>query len=111
MLHVFTFLWFVSGCAPKAAPAPDVAPDPTPVAAHTDCPEGVKLACNVPNVTQKTLQKTEAVIQQCIADCIYARQAEAISADQIQQQCESGCMEEHFIGQVEVVPDGGETKE
>ena len=70
-----------------------------------DCPEGVKTGCNVPDVTQTDLDANQQKIQTCTEECIQSRQAESIGAQQIQNECHNQCMEEHFMGQVEVVPE------
>jgi len=109
MPSFFLLYLLAFGCAQNATPAAKIAYETPVQAEQTDCPEGVKIACNVPNVTQNALEQNQAVIQQCIADCIQALQPESVSAQQLQQECESSCNEEHFIGQVEVAPSTGET--
>ena len=94
------------GCAKQpvsTTPAPSEAPS---ISAETDdCPEGVKTGCNVPDVTQTDLDMNQQKIQTCTEECVQSRQAESIGAQQIQHECHNQCMEEHFMGQVEVVPE------
>lgn len=93
------------GCAKQ--PVPIVPPVPeTPIISETDdCPEGVKIGCNVPDVTQSDLDANQQLIVTCTETCVQSRQAESIGADQIELECHNQCMEEHFMGQVEVVPE------
>ena len=70
-----------------------------------DCPEGVKIGCNVPDVTQSDLDANQRLIITCTETCVQSRQAESIGSAQIQNECHNQCMEEHFMGQVEVVPE------
>ena len=94
------------GCAKQpvsTTPAPSEVPS---ISAETDdCPEGVKIGCNVPDVTQADLDMNQQKIQTCTEECVQSRQAESIGAQQIQHECHNQCMEEHFMGQVEVVPE------
>jgi hypothetical protein len=94
------------GCAKQpvsTTPAPSEVPS---ISAETDdCPEGVKTGCNVPDVTQADLDMNQQKIQTCTEECVQSRQAESIGAQQIQHECHNQCMEEHFMGQVEIVPE------
>ena len=93
-------------CAKQATPKVPPTPEPTPIVSDKDdCPEGVKTGCNVPDVTQTDLDANQQKIQTCTEECIQSRQAESIGAEQIQNECHNQCMEEHFMGQVEVVPE------
>ena len=98
-------LYMFVGCAKQ--PVPIVHPVPeTPIISETDdCPEGVKIGCNVPDVTQSDLDANQQLIVTCTETCVQSRQAESIGADQIELECHNQCMEEHFMGQVEVVPE------
>ena len=94
------------GCAKQPTPSTSSAPEATSISAEPDdCPEGVKTGCNVPDVTQAGFDAHQQKIQTCTEECIQSRQAESIGADQIQNECHNQCMEEHFMGQVEVVPE------
>ena len=94
------------GCAKKPTPAVPSTPEPTPILSDSeDCPEGVKIGCNVPDVTQADLDGNQQLIVTCTETCVQSRQAESISADQIENECHNQCMEEHFMGQVEVIPE------
>ena len=93
------------GCAKQSTPTVTTTPEPTPIVSETDdCPDGVKTGCNVPDVTQADLDSNQLKIQTCTEECVQSRQAESIGAEQIQNECHNKCMEEHFMGQVEVVP-------
>ena len=102
---LFTMIYLL-GCAKQpvsTTPAPSEVPS---ISAETDdCPEGVKIGCNVPDVTQTDLDANQQKIQTCTEECIQSRQAESIGAEQIQHECHNQCMEEHFMGQVEIVPE------
>ena len=101
----YVFYMFV-GCAKQPTPTVPSTPESTPtVSESNDCPEGVKTGCNVPDVTQSDLDANQQKIQTCTEECIQSRQAESISAEQIQNECHNKCMEEHFMGQVEVIPE------
>ena len=82
-----------------------------------DCPPGVKTACNVPTMTQQEIADIQAKNQQCVKECVDSRMAEAMAADVIQSQCQQGCNQRFFVGQVQVAPsleapeNGGEPKE
>jgi|GEM_PF-4122838 len=64
-----------------------------------ECPEGVKTGCNVPDVTQSELVEKQSALDICLSAC------PEDSPGQTNQDCVNSCQEEHFIGQVEVVPD------
>ena len=63
----------------------------------------IKRSGNLPKMTRSELKKKEAARHECIQACINRRQAEAVSASMISQQCQRQCNQDHFIGQVEVV--------
>ena len=94
------------GCALKSTtPVQPTTETTDSVTVESDaCPEGVKVGCNVPDVTQADIDTNQAKISSCKATCISNRQAESVSADMIESQCQQQCLEEHFMGQVEVVP-------
>ena len=69
------------------------------VANTEDCPEGVKTGCNVPDVTESELVERESALDLCLSAC------PENSPEQSNQDCVNTCQEEHFIGQVEIVPD------
>jgi hypothetical protein len=71
---------------------------------ESDCPEGVKVDCNVPTMTREEIAEINEANRQCVEDCVTSRQAEAMSADLIQEQCQQGCNQKHFVGQVQVAP-------
>ena len=97
---------FMFGCAKQSTPTTPLMELPTSITSNSkDCPEGVKVGCNVPDVTQSDLDTNQQLIVTCTETCIQSRQAESISAEQIQNECHNQCMEEHFMGQVEVVPE------
>ena len=94
------------GCAKTTTTtAPSTPETPHPLSETDDCPEGVKTGCNVPDVTQSELDANQQLIVTCTETCIQSRQAESIGAEQIQNECHNQCMEEHFMGQVEIVPE------
>lgn len=90
--------------------------DPTPMATpasedmsinsnnQEDCPVGVKTDCNVPTLSQTDIDKINEANRQCVIDCVSSRQTEAMAADLIQEQCQRGCDQKHFVGQVQVDP-------
>ena len=84
--------------------------DPTFCKKKEDCPSGVKTPCNVPAMTEEEIAKSQEDEQQCFADCVQSRQAEAIAHDVIEAECQQSCMQEHFIGQVRVVPSAPDLK-
>ena len=93
-------------CAKQTAPTVPSSIDTEPLQSEgDDCPEGVKTGCNVPDVTQSDLDANQQLIVTCTETCVQSRQAESIGSDQIQNECHNQCMEEHFMGQVEVVPE------
>ena len=92
-------------CVKQPAPVVPSTPEVPTLSETDDCPEGVKIGCNVPDVTQSDLDANQQLIVTCTETCIQSRQAESISAEQIQNECHNQCMEEHFMGQVEIVPE------
>ena len=102
---LFTMI-YLFGCAkPPVSTTPAPLEVPSISVGKEDCPEGVKTGCNVPDVTQADLDMNQQKIQTCTEECVQSRQAESIGAQQIQHECHNQCMEEHFMGQVEVVPE------
>ena len=75
-----------------------------PATASQPCPKGVKTGCNVPAKTSAQLQKSAQDRQACISKCIKSRQAEAISHELIESQCQIGCNRQHPLHQVRVIP-------
>jgi len=69
-----------------------------------DCPPGVKIACNVPTMTQDEIDSINAANKQCFEECVQSRQAEAIAHDVIESECQYSCNQQHFVGQVQVAP-------
>ena len=69
-----------------------------------DCPPGVKISCNVPTMTQEEIDRINAANKQCFEECVQSRQAEAISHDVIESECQHSCNQQHFIGQVQIAP-------
>ena len=59
-------------------------------------------------MTEEEIAKSQEDEQQCFADCVQSRQAEAIAHDVIESECRQSCMQEHFVGQVRVVPSSPE---
>ena len=93
------------GCAKQPTPTVSSTPESIPIVSESnDCPEGVKTGCNVPDVTQADVDANQQLIVTCTETCIQSRQAESIGAEQIQNECHNQCMEEHFMGQVEIIP-------
>lgn len=91
-------------CAQQPTPSTSAALEAASISAETnDCPEGIKTGCNVPDVTQADLDANQQKIQTCTEECIQVRQAESIGAQQIQHERHNQCMEEHFMGQLEVI--------
>ena len=69
-----------------------------------DCPPGVKIACNVPTMTQEEIDRINAANKQCFEECVQSRQAEAVAHDVIESECQYSCNQQHFVGQVQVAP-------
>ena len=88
---------------PAETIAPET-PDKEVLPNQEDCPPGVKTPCNVPAMTEEEIAKSQEAERKCFADCVQSRQAEAIAHDVIESQCQQSCMQEHFVGQVRVVP-------
>ncbi len=104
-----TSLIFVFACATKTTEPTPIDPPPTEessIAPKTDpdCPPGVKTDCNVPTLTQAEIDKIQEANRQCVADCVSSRQAEAMAAQMIQDQCQNSCDQKHFVGQVQIEP-------
>ena len=100
------YVLLIIGCAKQSASTTPSSGIPASIISDSeDCPEGVKIGCNVPDVTQSDLDANQQLIVTCTETCIQSRQAESIGADQIQNECHNQCMEEHFMGQVEIVPE------
>lgn len=97
----FLFFVFLTACSHKSTSRPS---PPTTVENESNCPEGVKTGCNVPGVTESQLQDNQQQIDTCINTCIQSKQTEAQSIDSITLDCQSSCFEQHFIGQVQIVP-------
>ncbi len=106
-LLLASFSWSIS-CSNKATPTTTVDPAPIEVLStdsDQECPEGVKISCNVPDMTEKEMNTIYAANQQCMVECVQSRQAESISSDMIQQECQQGCDDLYFVGQVEMIPE------
>lgn len=100
------YILLMFGCANKSTSTTPSIEVPTSITSDSeDCPEGVKIGCNVPDVTQSDLDANQQLIVTCTETCVQSRQAESIGADQIENECHNQCMEEHFMGQVEIVPE------
>ena len=84
-----------------ATTSPETTPAEPP-AAEEPAPD-VKAPGNLPVMTEAELVAAEAQLQSCIDDCVKANQMRAVSPQEIRVDCERGCNEEHFIGQVEVI--------
>ena len=70
----------------------------------SDCPPGVKIACNVPTMTQNEINAMNAKNEKCVQECVRSRQMESIDHTMIEEQCQQTCNQEHFVGQVQVAP-------
>ena len=100
-----TAMALLVGCAQKKTePATPEPPPAEQAKTDDDCPPGVKIDCNVPSMTEQEIANINQAKQECVEKCIESRTAEAIGADVIESQCQQGCEEKHFIGQVQVVP-------
>lgn len=71
----------------------------------SDCPSGVKNGCNEPTLTQDPTATSNVANKKCFEACVSARQMEAIGHETIELECQRGCDEIHFAGQLEVAPD------
>ena len=106
-LLLASFSWSIS-CSNKVTPTTTV--DPTPIEvlspdSDQECPKGVKISCNVPDMTEKEMNTIYAANQQCVETCVQSRQAESVSAEMIQHECQRGCDDLYFVGQVEIIPE------
>ena len=70
----------------------------------SNCPPGVKTACNVPTMTEEEIAAVQEKNKECVQECVQSRQMEAIDHNMIEYQCQESCNQEHFIGQVQVAP-------
>ncbi len=100
MTHLL-FFTLLTACSHKSTSQTS---PPTAVENENHCPDGVKTGCNVPEVTESQLQDNQQQIDTCIDTCIQSKQTEARSIDSITLDCQSSCFEQHFIGQVQIVP-------
>lgn len=82
----------------EAAPAAEAGEDEGP-------PPGVKTKGNLPVKTESELAEEDAAREACISECVEANKAAARSPEEIELDCQSDCMKEHPIEQVEVQPD------
>lgn len=83
---------------PAPAEAAEAAEDEGP-------PPGVKTKGNLPVKTESELAEEDAAREACISECVEANKAAARSPEEIELDCQSDCMKEHPIEQVEVQPD------
>ena len=95
--RIFTLLLFTA-CTPKTTPETLDTPI-IEVSEKEECPEGVKIGCNVPDVTESELVERQSALDICLSAC------PEDSPGQSNQDCLNACQEEHFMGQVEIVPD------
>ena len=101
----FLLLTTYVGCAQKTTSPATPIDITVPIQEDEDCPEAVKVSCNVPDMTETEMNKIYEASQQCVEQCVQNRQAESVSADMIKQECQRGCDAKFFVGQVEVVPE------
>ena len=105
-MYWLSYVTFIIGCAKQSSSStPSIEIPASIISDSEDCPEGVKTGCNVPDVTQSDLDANQQLIVTCTDTCVQSRQAESIGAEQIENECHNQCMEEHFMGQVEIVPE------
>ena len=102
------FFAFMFACTKAAAPPPEnAAPvqlSPAEVASE------VKAPGNLPVLTETEQAKEEAKRRACIEECIASRQAEAIAAEMIADQCQQGCIKKIPVRQLEIIPDPGDVQ-
>ena len=103
------YLAFVVACTKAAVPT-EVATPETPGIEQAEVKPKVKVSGNLPMITQAELAKEDAARRACVEECIAARQAEAIAAEMIADQCQQGCIKTIPIRQVEVIPDIGDVQ-
>ena len=72
-------------------------------------PPGVKVKGNVPAVKASELAAEDKAREECVAECVAAKVAQARGADDIEAGCRQECGEKFPIRQVEVIPDGPES--
>ena len=101
MLLVSAFAVSFLACSKKNAAPPEKA-TVIEEASASDCPPGVKTGCNVPMLTKDEISAIQEANQKCVQECVQARQAEAMDATIIREQCQRTCDQEHFVGQVQV---------
>ena len=104
-LYIFSLFLCIS-CSPKKKEEPQATTSlqVPPTKDDSDCPPGVKIACNVPTMTQEEIAAVEAKNKECVQECVRSRQMEAIDHKMIEYQCQDSCNQEHFVGQVQVAP-------
>jgi len=88
---------------PEPEPEAEPAPAPAPAPAADKPPPGVKVHGNLPMRTHEELAAEDTARSECVSKCVEGRKAEAIGADAIEGECQTKCMTEHPIEQVEVV--------
>jgi len=91
-----------SGVAGEPASAPagtEAEPGPAPPP-----PPGVKVAGNVPVRTEAELEELGKARETCLDTCLRERQAEALSIELIEADCQAFCLDEHPVEQVEIAP-------
>ena len=101
--YIFSLLLCMS-CSSKKKEEPKAAVSTTSAQEDSDCPPGVKTACNVPTMTQEEIDAVQAKNKDCVQECVQSRQMEAIDHNMIEYQCLQSCNQEHFVGQVQVAP-------
>jgi hypothetical protein len=87
----------------KAEPEAEPEPAPAPAPEADKPPPGVKVHGNLPMRTHEELAAEDTARSECVSKCVEGRKAEAIGADAIEGECQTKCMTEHPIEQVEVV--------
>lgn len=71
-------------------------------------PPGVKIKGNVPAVKASELAAEDKAREDCLSECVTAKQGQARGADDIEAGCRDDCVKKFPIRQVEVIPDGPE---
>tara|TARA_Y100001954_G_C15256189_1_gene335168 strand:- start:65 stop:415 length:351 start_codon:yes stop_codon:yes gene_type:complete len=103
-MNLFSLLFCIS-CSPKKTEEPQTASvQPASKVDDSDCPPGVKTACNVPTMTQEEIAAIQEKNKECVQECVRSRQMEAVDYKMIEYQCQESCNQEHFVGQVQVAP-------
>ena len=103
-MNLFSLFLCISCSSKKKEEPQTLSVQPPSTVEDSDCPPGVKTACNVPTMTQEEIAAIQEKNKECVQECVQSRQMEAIDHKTIEYQCIESCNQEHFIGQVQVAP-------